>query len=65
MVFEIHQHELATRNMLPPHTESPFQLPPHPIPLGFPRALTLGALLHASHLHWSPILHMIVYMFHY
>ena len=38
-------------------------LPPHPIPLGCPRALALGALLHASNLHWSSILHMVIYMF--
>ena len=38
-------------------------LPPHPIPLGRPRAPALGALLHASNLHWSSILHTIIYMF--
>ena len=38
-------------------------LPPHPIPLGCPRALALGTLLHASNLHWSSILHMGIYMF--
>ena len=38
-------------------------LPPHPVPLGCPKALALGALLHASNLHWSPILHMVIYMF--
>ena len=30
-----------------------------------PRALALGALLHASNLHWSPILHMAIYMFQF
>ena len=38
-------------------------LPLHPIPLGWPSALALGALLHASNLHWSSILHMVIYMF--
>ena len=42
----------------PPHSESLY-LPPHPIPLGGPRALALGALLQASNLHWSSILHMV------
>jgi len=36
---------------------------PHPIPLGCPRALALGALFHTSNLHWPSVLHMIVYMF--
>ena len=38
-------------------------LPLHPIPLDCPRALALGALLHASNLDWSSILHMVIYMF--
>ena len=46
-----------------PHSESPSHLPLHPIPLSCPRALTLGALLHASNLHWSSILHMVIYVF--
>ena len=32
-------------------------------PWGFPRALALGALLHALNWHWSSILHMVMYMF--
>ena len=36
---------------------------PHSIPLGCPRAPALGALRHASNLHWSSILHMVMYMF--
>ena len=43
-----------------PHPETPSQLPPHPIPLGCPRALALGALLHASNLHWSSTLLMLL-----
>ena len=38
--------------------------PPHPIPLGCLRALALSALLHALNLHWSSILHMVIYTFH-
>ena len=38
-----------------PHPESPSHLPPHPIPLGCPRAPALSALLYASNLHWSSI----------
>ena len=37
--------------------------PPHPIPLGCPRAPALGALLHAYNLHWSSILNVVIYMF--
>ena len=46
--------------MCTPHPECPFLLP---IALGCPRAPTLGAPLHASSLHWSSILHMVMYMF--
>ena len=34
--------------------------PPHPNPLGWPRAPALGALLQTLNLHWSSILHMII-----
>ena len=44
------------------HPEAPFHLPPHPIPLGCPRAPALSALLHAWNLHRSSILHMVIYM---
>ena len=44
------------------HPEAPFHLPPHPIPLGCPRAPALSALLHALNLHWSSVLHMVIYM---
>ena len=49
--------------MCPPHPEPLSHLPPHPIPLGCPRALALGALLHALNLHWPSVLHMVMYMF--
>ena len=39
----------------------PISLPtPYAIPLGCPRAL---GLLHASNLHWSSVLHMVMYIF--
>ena len=46
-----------------PPSWNPSHHPPHSIPLGCPRALALCALLHASNLHWSSILHMVIYMF--
>ena len=63
MVFAIHCHESATGAHVSTHPECPIHLPPHPIPLGCPRALILGALLHTSNLHWSSILHMVIYIF--
>ena len=57
--FVINHHKWITGAHVFPHPE----LPSHPIPLGCPRAPTLRALLHASNLHWSSILHMIIYMF--
>ena len=42
-----------------PHPETS----PHSISLGCPRALALSALLHALNLHWSSILHMVIYVF--
>ena len=36
--------------------EPPSHLPPDPIPLGYPGAPALGALLHALNLHWSSVL---------
>ena len=46
-----------------PDLEPCLQLPPHPTPLGCPRAPVLGALLHASNLHWPPVLRVVMYMF--
>ena len=34
---------------------SPHHLPLHSIPLGFPRAVSLGTLFHESNLHWSSL----------
>ena len=48
--------------MCPPHPE-PSYLPPHRIPLSCPRTLALGALLHSLNLHWSSVLHMVMYLF--
>ena len=61
--FAIHRHESAMGAYVSPHPECPSLLPPHPIPLGCPRAPALSALLHASNLHWLSILHMVIYMF--
>ena len=58
MAFGIHQYEFVTGTHVSSHPESPFHLPPRPIPLGCPRAPALGALLHASNLHWASILYI-------
>ena len=64
MVFAIHQHEMATGiHVSPPILNLLSHFTPHCIPLGCLRAPTLGALVHASNLHRSSILHMIMYMF--
>ena len=63
VVSAIYQHEAATGAHVSPHPEPPNLLPPYPIPLSCPRALALSALLHASNLHWSSILHILIYMF--
>ena len=47
----------------PPDPEPTSHFFSHPIPLGCPRALALGALFHTLNLHWPCVLHMIVYMF--
>ena len=46
----------------PTNPEPPSHLPLYPVPLGCPRASVLCALLHTSNLHWSSILHMVIYM---
>ena len=61
--FSIHQHESSMGAHVSPHPEPPSHHPPHLITLGCPRALALSVLLHASNLHWSSILHMVIYMF--
>ena len=57
---DINESDIGTH--VPPHLKPPSHAPPHPIPLRCPRALTLGALLHASNLHWLSILHMVMYV---
>ena len=49
--------------MCSPNPETPSHFPPHRIPLGCPRILTLGALFYGSNLYWSSSLHMVMYMF--
>ena len=64
MAFDVRQHESATGILVSHHhPETPSHVPSHPIPLGCLRAPALGALLHASNLLWSSILHMAIYMF--
>ena len=62
MVLAIHLYESVTGTHLCPHPEPPSHLHPHPIPLGCPRTLTLGSLLHASNLQWSSDLHMVIHV---
>ena len=62
--FSHNQHESATGI----HLSHPILNPPPTSLLtlflcGCPRAPALSALLHASNLHWSSILHMVMYMF--
>ena len=57
MVLAIHQHESVIGIHVSPPSWPPSQILPHPIPLGCPRALGLGVL------HWSSILHTVMYMF--
>ena len=63
MIFVIHWHESAAGVHVCPQPEPSSHLPPYPILLGCSRALALSALLHASNLHWSSVLHMVIYMF--
>ena len=46
-----------------PHPKLPSHLPPHPIPLGCPRAWVLSALVYASDFYWSSISHKVIYIF--
>ena len=63
MVFVTHHHESATGIHMFPPSCIPL-LSPSPTHLyRSDRAPALGALLHASNLHWSSILHMVIYMF--
>ena len=62
MFFDIHWNKLATSTCIP-HPEPLSHIPHHLIPLGCLRTLALNSLLHASNLHWSSILHMVIYMF--
>jgi len=59
MVFAIHEQELAIGIHVSLHPGPLSHTPPHPISPVCPRALALGAPLHALNLHWSSILHMV------
>ena len=61
-VFAIHRHELAMDEHVSPILNPLPHLPPHPIPLSWPRPPALSALLHALNLHWSSMLHMVIYV---
>ena len=63
MVFATYQHESATGIHISPCLEPPSDLSPHPVPLGCARAPALDSLLHVLNLHWSSVLHVIMYMF--
>ena len=63
VAFAIHWRESHTGAYVSPQLETPSHLPPYPIPLGYSRTLALSALLHALNLHWSSILHTVIYMF--
>ena len=67
-VFAIHQSELPTGTHVSPSSWNPFPFPlfpfpPHRFPPGCHRAQGLGARCHTSDLHWSSVLHMVMYMF--
>ena len=62
MALVIHRHDSAMGKYVSPHLKTQSHLLPHFIPLGCPR-VPLGALLYASDLHWSSVLHMVIYMF--
>ena len=60
--FAIHLHKLAMdAGAPPPPACTPLSTFLLPHLLGSPRAPDLSALLHTSKLHWSSILHMIIY----
>ena len=54
--FAIHQHESAI-------PEPPSPVPPHTIPLGYPRAPASSIPYPASNLDWQFVSYMILYMF--
>ena len=58
MVFARHQQKSAPALLNPCS-----HLPPHPIPLGCPRAQALDSLHHTSNFHRLSVLHMVMHMF--
>ena len=61
--FAIHLHESVMGVHVSHHPEPSSHLPPHTSPLVCTRAPALSALLHASNLHWSSILHLVIHVF--
>ena len=56
--IDTNQPRVAVRPLI---LKPPSHLPPYPIPPACPRAPALRALPHASNLHWSSTLHMVIY----
>ena len=61
--FVIHRHESVTSIHVSPHPAIPFSPLSTPYPPGLSQSTSFGALLHVSNLHWSSVLHMVMYMF--
>ena len=49
-------------DLCPLSLEPPSHLPPHPTPLGRPRAPGLSSLPHTANSHWLSTLHMVMYV---
>ena len=58
MIFDLHRHNSATGVHVSPHPDLPPPSSPHSF--GLSRVPALSALLLASKLHWSSILHMLI-----
>ena len=63
VVFATHWLESAMGVHVSHQPKPPSHLPPYSIPPGCARAPALNALLHISNLHWSSILHLVIYKF--
>ena len=64
MVFAVYQHESSTSvSCPPPPSWTPLPHPSLPCSSGMSQSTGFPALLHASNLHWSSVLHMVMDMF--